>query len=116
MKFQPLLEQVKQYVISYFDVHHDADLVYHNLKHTKDVVASATQIANHYQLSDEDFFIVIAAAWFHDTGYFTDKHNHEEKSIDIANHFLKQQKVDAAVIDKIDACIIATRMPQKPTN
>jgi predicted metal-dependent HD superfamily phosphohydrolase len=116
MKFQQLLEEVKHYVISYFDVHHDPELIYHNLKHTKDVVAAATQVANHYQLSDEDFFIVISAAWFHDTGYFTDKHNHEEKSVDIASHLLKQLKVEAPVIDKVNACIMATRMPQKPTN
>lgn len=116
MKFQQLLEEVKHYVISYFDVHHDPELIYHNLKHTKDVVASATQIANHYQLSDEDFFIVISAAWFHDTGYFTDKHNHEVKSAEIATHLLKQLQVDTAVIDKVNACIMATRMPQKPTN
>jgi predicted metal-dependent HD superfamily phosphohydrolase len=116
MKFQQLLEEVKHYVISYFDVHHDPELIYHNLKHTKDVVAAATQVANHYQLSDEDFFIVISAAWFHDTGYFTDKHNHEEKSVDIANHLLKQLKVEVPVIDKVNACIMATRMPQKPTN
>jgi len=116
MKFQQLLDEVKHYVISYFDVHHDPELIYHNLKHTKDVVAAATQVANHYQLSDEDFFIVISAAWFHDTGYFTDKNNHETKSVDIASHLLKQLKVEVPVIDKVNACIMATRMPQKPTN
>ena len=116
MKFQQLLEEVKHYVISYFDVHHDPELAYHNLKHTKDVVAAATQIANHYQLSDEDFFIVLSAAWFHDTGYFVDKSNHEVKSTENATHFLKQQKADNAVIDKVNACIMATEMPQKPTN
>jgi predicted metal-dependent HD superfamily phosphohydrolase len=116
MKFQPLLEQVKQYVISYFDVHHDPDLIYHNLRHTKDVVAAATQIANHYQLSDEDFFVVISAAWFHDTGYFTDKKDHESKSVGIATHFLKQHKVDQPVIDKVVGCITATKMPQSPAN
>ncbi|WP_183559728.1 Pycsar system effector family protein [Mucilaginibacter sp. SP1R1] len=116
MKFQQLLEEVKHYVISYFDVHHDPELIYHNLKHTKDVVASATQIANHYQLSDEDFFIVISAAWFHDTGYFTDKSDHETKGADVASHLLKQHKVETPVIDKITACILATRMPQKPSN
>jgi predicted metal-dependent HD superfamily phosphohydrolase len=116
MKFQQLLDEVKHYVISYFDVHHDPELIYHNLKHTKDVVAAATQVANHYQLSDEDFFIVISAAWFHDTGYFNDKNNHETKSVDIANHLLKQLKVEVPVIDKINACIMATRMPQKPTS
>lgn len=116
MKFQQLLEEVKHYIVSYFDVHHDPELIYHNLKHTKDVVASATQIANHYQLTDEDFFIVISAAWFHDTGYFTDKNDHEIKSVDIATHFLKQLKVEVPVIDKVNACIMATRMPQEPKN
>ncbi|WP_114940583.1 Pycsar system effector family protein [Mucilaginibacter endophyticus] len=116
MKFQPLLEQVKQYVISYFDVHHDSDLIYHNLRHTKDVVAAATQIANHYQLSDEDFFVVISSAWFHDTGYFTDKKDHEAKSVGIATHFLKQHKIEQPVIDKVEGCIIATKMPQSPAN
>ncbi len=116
MKFQQLLEEVKHYIVSYFDVHHDPELIYHNLKHTKDVVASATQIANHYQLTDEDFFIVISAAWFHDTGYFTDKNDHETKSVDIATHFLKQLKVEVPVIDKVNACIMATRMPQEPKN
>ncbi|NVM63171.1 putative metal-dependent HD superfamily phosphohydrolase [Mucilaginibacter sp. SG538B] len=116
MKFQPLLEQVKQYVISYFDVHHDPDLIYHNLRHTKDVVAAATQIANHYQLSDEDFFVVISASWFHDTGYFTDKKDHESKSVALATHFLKQHKVEQAFIDKVSGCILATKMPQSPAD
>ncbi|WP_413667611.1 Pycsar system effector family protein [Mucilaginibacter sp. Mucisp86] len=116
MKFQPLLEQVKQYAISYFDVHHDPDLIYHNLRHTKDVVAAATQIANHYQLSDEDFFVVISASWFHDTGYFTDKKDHESKSVALATHFLKQHKVDQTVIDKVSGCILATKMPQSPAD
>ncbi|MDN3548132.1 Pycsar system effector family protein [Mucilaginibacter aquaedulcis] len=116
MKFQQLLEEVKLYVTAYFETHHDSELIYHNLKHTKDVVAAATQIANHYQLSDEDFFIVIAAAWFHDTGYFADKMHHEAKSVEVATHELKQLQVDAAVIDKVNGCIMATRMPQEPAN
>jgi predicted metal-dependent HD superfamily phosphohydrolase len=116
MKFQQLLEEVKHYVTAYFETHHDPELIYHNLKHTKDVVAAATQIANHYQLSDEDFFIVIAAAWFHDTGYFADKMHHEAKSVEVATHQLKQLQVETAVIDKVNACIMATQMPQKPGN
>lgn len=114
MKFQQLLEEVKQYVTSYFDAYQDPELIYHNIKHTKDVVAAAIKIANHYQLSDEDFFVVISAAWFHDTGYFTDRADHEAKSISIAEHELKQLKVAQPVINKIKACILATEMPQKP--
>jgi predicted metal-dependent HD superfamily phosphohydrolase len=114
MKFQHLLEEVKKYVTAYFDANQDPELIYHDLNHTKDVVAAATKIANHYQLSDEDFFAVVAASWFHDTGYFTDKADHEAKSIAIAEHELKQLKVEQTVIDKIRGCILATEMPQKP--
>jgi predicted metal-dependent HD superfamily phosphohydrolase len=114
MNFQQLLEEVKQHVLTYFDTHHDSELLYHDLKHTKNVVATTTRIANHYQLSDEDFFIVITAAWFHDTGYFTDKANHEARGAELAAEFLKKEKVSQEVIDKITGCIRATTMPQKP--
>ena len=114
MEFQQLLEEVKQYVLNYFDVHHEPDLLYHDLKHTKGVVSAATQIANHYQLNDEDFFVVVTAAWFHDIGYFTDKANHEAAGSKLAADFLKPLNVSDAIIKKIDDCILATRMPQKP--
>lgn len=114
MKFQHLLEEIKQYVLTYFESHHDPELIYHNARHTKDVVAAATRIANHYQLNDEDFFVVIAAAWFHDTGYFTDRVNHEANSATIATDFLKRINIDSSLIKKVDECIMATKMPQKP--
>ncbi|QKJ30909.1 HD domain-containing protein [Mucilaginibacter mali] len=115
MKFQQLLEEVKQHVLAYYEVHHDETLIYHDLAHTKDVVTNATRIANHYQLSDEDFFIVIAAAWFHDIGYFTDKQNHEARGTELAAEHLKSLHVDDAVIEKVRGCIMATKMPQNPT-
>lgn len=115
MDFQQLLEEVKQYVLAYFEMHHDPQLIYHDLKHSKNVVTTATRLANHYQLNDQDFFIVIAAAWFHDIGYFTDKTNHETKSAALAGHFLSERKVDQSIIDQVNACIQATCMPQKPT-
>jgi HD superfamily phosphodiesterase len=99
MKFQQLLEEARRYVESYFEMHHDPDLVYHDVRHTKNVVTDATRLANHYQLSDEDFFIVIAAAWFHDTGYFVDKAHHEEQGAANAENFLADLKVTQPVID-----------------
>jgi predicted metal-dependent HD superfamily phosphohydrolase len=114
MKFQQLLEETKRYVVSYFEMRQDPDLIYHDIKHTKDVVTTATRIANHYQLNDEDFFIVVTAAWFHDTGYFLNKTDHENQSATNAAEFLKQLKVDDAVIEKVKGCILATRMPQNP--
>jgi predicted metal-dependent HD superfamily phosphohydrolase len=114
MNYQQLLEDVREYVLNYFETHHDDDLLYHDKQHTKDVVGSATMIANHYQLSDEDFFVVIAAAWFHDTGYFTDKAKHEEAGANLVAGFLKSKGVSDEVINKTKECIMATRMPQQP--
>ena len=68
MNYQHLLEKVQDYVLKYYSKHNTADLVYHNLQHTEDVVKAATKIANHYQLSEHDFFIVLASVWFHDLG------------------------------------------------
>ncbi|MBE9585210.1 HD domain-containing protein [Mucilaginibacter sp. JRF] len=116
MNYKQLLDEVKEHVIKYFHAHNNPDLVYHNLNHTKNVVAAAMQIANHYQLSDEDYFIVIAGAWFHDMGYMVDASKHEESSAQVAADYLKHKGVDAAVIAKIQGVIMATKMPQNPKN
>lgn len=116
MNYKQLLEEVKTHVLYYFKTHHDDKLVYHNLAHTEDVVNATMQIANHYQLNDKDFFIVTTGAWFHDTGYFEDAHNHEVKSADLAVEFLKKLDVPAAIRDQVMQVILATKMPQRPTN
>lgn len=116
MNYKNLLEEVKNYVLAYFATQHDSKLVYHNLAHTEDVVKSTIQIANHYQLNEKDFFIVVAGAWFHDTGYFEDPINHEQKGAELAMAFLKQKDVPADIMDQVMQLILSTKMPQRPTN
>ncbi|MEJ5995909.1 Pycsar system effector family protein [Pedobacter sp. Du54] len=116
LNYKNLLEEVKNFVLDYFHTHHDAKLVYHNLDHTQSVVKATMQIANHYQLNDRDFFIVCTGAWFHDTGYFEDIQNHEQKGGDLAVEFLKKQDVPADVRDSVMQVILSTKMPQRPTN
>ncbi|TKC10842.1 phosphohydrolase [Pedobacter polaris] len=116
MNYKHLLEEVKDHVLGYFNTHHDPKLVYHNLEHTQDVVAATIQIANHYQLNDKDFFIVTTSAWFHDTGYFEDPNNHEQKGAELAIEFLKKIDVKADVRDQVMQVILSTKMPQRPTN
>lgn len=116
MNYKNLLDDVKNYVLAYFATQHDSKLVYHNLAHTQDVVKSTIQIANHYQLNEKDFFIVVAGAWFHDTGYFEDPINHEQKGAELAIAFLKQKDVPADIMDQVMQLILSTKMPQRPTN
>ena len=114
MKYKVLLEQVASYVKLLFGEQGGHNLPYHNIAHTQFVVDSAIQIANHYQLSDEDFFAVVTAAWFHDTGYLKKRENHEAESVKIADEYLEKEKVEKENIEKINQCIMATVMPQNP--
>jgi predicted metal-dependent HD superfamily phosphohydrolase len=114
MNYYTLLDETKQYVISFFHSHKDAGLVYHNQEHTESVVNAAVEIANHYRLSDLDYFIVVAAAWFHDIGYYTAPAQHEEKGAEAAAVFLRGKGVDEPIITTVGNCIRATRLPQSP--
>jgi predicted metal-dependent HD superfamily phosphohydrolase len=114
MNYQHLLKQVKEYAEAYYKTHKHDNLVYHDEGHTHHVVTAVTQIANHYQLTDHDFFVVQAAAWFHDLGYMVDMQRHEEESAVLAESFLQKQEVKQEDIDAIKGCIMATKMPQSP--
>lgn len=114
MNYQKLLEQAQHYALDYYKTHDTSKLLYHNINHTQDVVAAAIQIANHYQLNDEDFFIVLGAVWFHDLGYMIDVANHEEKGGELAAAFFGEKGVSKKDIDQILGCIHATKMPQSP--
>ena len=117
MNYQQVLEQVKQHVVRYFKSKGDAKLMYHNLEHTLAVVSHSGQIARHYNLGDKDFFVVMAAAWFHDSGYFNgDPETHEARGADIATIFLRDNGADEETIQAVRACIIATQVPQSPHN
>lgn len=116
MNYQELLEQIGDYARYYYQTHDTANLVYHNLNHTTDVVDKAVEIANHYQLNDRDFFVVTAAAWFHDLGYMTDAKEHEAHGAQIAEDFLKNHGASAEDIEDIKKCILATQMPQRPAS
>ena len=114
MNYKDLLEKVAHHVLSMFKDHPKHGYPYHNKAHTQFVVDSAIQIANHYQLDDKDFFIVIAAAWFHDTGYLYTIVNHEEESVKRADAYLKSIDVHKDIIEHVNQCIMATVMPQNP--
>jgi len=117
MDYPLLSKKARQYISHYFEKHVHRQFPYHNKLHTENVVAAVTQIANHYQLNEHDFFVVVTAACFHDMGYYLgDAQGHEEKGAAMAAEFLKDAGADEASIQQVKGCIIATQMPQKPNN
>lgn len=90
--------------------------VYHNYKHTEDVVEAVKKIGNKSGLSNEELEIVVLSGWFHDTGFIEKSENHEDVSIEIAKNFLKENNYKEENIEKVIGCINSTRYPQAPKN
>ena len=110
-----LLRQVKKFVEQLFSEKINNRFAFHNIRHTKNVVHAAKKIARHYKLINNDEFALIAAAWFHDTGFCNGVvERHETRSKAIARKFLRNEISEKTIL-KILSCINATRMPQKPS-
>lgn len=112
---EPLVSTVRTYVSELFQKSVDPKFTFHNLHHTQQVVAAATELAGVYNLNDKDREVLLLAAWFHDTGFKSGHpEEHEKESIRLATEFLQQRSVDPDVIQRVSSCIQATRMPQSP--
>jgi predicted metal-dependent HD superfamily phosphohydrolase len=116
MNYLEILDQVKTHIEDAFHSKLDKKHVYHNLSHTENVATHAVELANYYKLEDKEFFIVLAASWFHDLGYLDKWEQHEQRGADAATEFLAEKGVDEETIAAVRACILATKMPQSPKN
>lgn len=110
------LQVVQHYVTDLYNNNQKQELVYHNLHHTKDVVQRCYEIAGSYSLPDTEMFVLITAAWFHDTGQlFGTSHNHEEKSVVIIKDFFEEKNISEETIINIKNCIMATKLTIAPS-
>lgn len=114
MEHQIVLAQVENHVKELFSNKEDVNLVYHNVSHTEHVVKHAVTIAQNYKLSGDDLLVIQIAAWFHDVGYLLGQDNHELRGAALAAEFLRSNQVPPGIIQSVQDCIMATRMPQKP--
>ncbi|HEY5405931.1 MAG TPA: HD domain-containing protein [Ginsengibacter sp.] len=111
-----VLKDVQGYVEALYNKLQSAELLYHNLEHTQKVVMQCNQISAAYVVDETDGFIITVAAWFHDTGHlFGVPLNHEERSVEIMKDYLEKKVEDTKIIDAIAGCIMATKVPHRPT-
>jgi predicted metal-dependent HD superfamily phosphohydrolase len=114
---ETLLKGIEQYVRAIFANGDTSKLVYHNFGHTSGVAKHAREMATYYELSADEYFVVIASAWFHDTGHlYGELERHEEKSADIANFYLYDKGCTDDMLEAVKQCILATKMPVRPVN
>ncbi|MEJ7822120.1 MAG: HD domain-containing protein [Chitinophagaceae bacterium] len=117
MPIPKLVDQTAIYVAELYKKYQTPDLFYHNLEHTQNVVKRTKEIAANYSFDETELFILVAAAWFHDTGYlFGVAKQHEERSVSIMQKYLEAKCVEKKIIDIIKGCILATKLSQNPTS
>ncbi len=115
MEKKELLIDMKAHVQGLFTTFGNPQLPYHNLEHTQQVVKHAEEIASHCTLEEEMLFVLLTAAWFHDTGHlWGDMTTHEERGVGIMQAYCRDKQVDEKTIAAIAQAIMATRMPVKP--
>jgi predicted metal-dependent HD superfamily phosphohydrolase len=110
-----LLDKVSQWVAACFQHLHCTRCIFHDYNHTRETVIAGKEIAEGMQVSGDELETILLACWFHDLGLLYSRENHEEISAGKAEEFLRQQAVGEEKISAVTACIMATKMPQKPT-
>lgn len=111
---EKILEQAESYVISYLNEHLDPTFVYHNIAHTQRVVSKTKELIEALDVPEKDTNLLMLAAWFHDVGFSIQCENHEEISADVAEKFLKEQKIDEEDIKIVRSLILVTKMSEEP--
>jgi len=90
--------------------------VYHNFRHTEEVVRAVRSLANDHGLNNHDKTLLEVAAWFHDADYGRGAEGHEERGAALARTFLQGQGADEQDILVVAKCILTTKIGGKPEN
>lgn len=109
-----LLLEVEAYVTNFITEQVPKEYAYHDIQHTVSVVNDAREIGKQFDLSEIEMEILLLAAWFHDTGYDKGAMNHEERGARYAREYLSGQEYSEKDLQRIEDCILATKMPHDP--
>lgn len=107
---------IKEHIISRLEKELNPGLGYHNVAHTLDVLEQAEYIACKEGIRDQhDLLLLKTAAVYHDSGFLFTYRGHEQKSCEILTADLKD-KFSEEDIKRMCGMIMATKIPQSPTN
>lgn len=111
-----LIARVSSHVYDLFKKELPNDVIYHSYEHTVETAKAADKIGRNEDLSDKDLFLVLLAAWFHDTGFIEGADKHEERSAERAREFLSGEGLDEEQIDEVESLILSTKPDREPKN
>jgi predicted metal-dependent HD superfamily phosphohydrolase len=94
----------------------DDTLLYHDIKHTADVIRAAERLCYMEGLNNHDTVLVRTAALFHDIGFCEFYMDNEVRAAELAEEYLPKYGYTPEDIAQIKAMIMATRIPHNPQN
>ncbi len=113
-KNNQIINETQKYITQFYKKRIPKTYVFHNLRHTKDVVEGVLQIGKAHDLGDKELEVLQLAAWFHDVGYPEGAELHEEKGGEYAEAFLLEQGYPNENIEQVKAYILATKRSNQP--
>ncbi|MGC1240056.1 MAG: Pycsar system effector family protein [Chryseosolibacter sp.] len=87
---------------------------FHNIQHTRNVVAAAEEIGTHIDLTEDEMESTLIAAWLHDVGYINGAGDHEKNAAQKAGELLRSWGAPQKKVQEVTEAILATKVPQQP--
>jgi putative nucleotidyltransferase with HDIG domain len=107
----------KQFILAKLRDELSEQLRYHGIHHTLDVLKMATEICESEGIEGHNLLLVKTAALYHDAGFVKNKHaGHEAEGCLMVREYLPGFGYAESDIETICGMIMATKIPQSPTN
>ncbi len=108
--------KLEDYVMDILKRELSPDLTYHHVNHTKDVLHEVVELGLAENVTEDEMCLLKTAALFHDSGFLLGYNHHEMSSCNLAKEILPKYHYPEAEITIICELIMATQVPQRPTN
>lgn len=106
--------EAKEYIINRLVKELPKNLFYHAAHHTFDVVKQAKTIGKSEGISNEEMFILLTAAYFHDAGFLFKYQSNESEAVKLVREVLPEMDYTNEEIEEICKIILATDIKVQP--
>lgn len=90
--------------------------LYHDCRHTEDVVRQVQEIANREGVNDYEVALLKVAALYHDVGFLRQREDHEAVSVEMFVAESAGAGITPEDQQRISGLIMVTKVPQQPKN
>ena len=111
-----LLRDTALYVRDYYANHFNENYTFHHFNRAVNIVRNCDALAVSMNLGKQELKIAHLAAWFLELGYNEDYRHYQARSVKLAKDYFRVKKLDDDLIERIEDCILSTRVPQQPVS